>query len=105
LSGIVYSRSVRVAGNEIDEAITQYLKRKYNLLIGERTAEMIKITIGSAFPLDEPISMEIKGRNLVEGIPKTITIHDTEIREAIEECVATIVNAIQIGRASCRERV
>src|ERR1700710_768952 len=84
LSGIVYSRSVRVAGNEIDEAITQYLKRKYNLLIGERTAEMIKITIGSAFPLDEPISMEIKGRNLVEGIPKTITIHDTEIREAIE---------------------
>ena len=97
LSGIVYSRSVRVAGNEIDEAITQYLKRKYNLLIGERTAEMIKITIGSAFPLDEPLSMEIKGRNLVEGIPKTITIHDTEIRESIEECVATIVNAIRVA--------
>jgi rod shape-determining protein MreB and related proteins len=97
LSGIVYSRSVRVAGNEIDEAITQYLKRKYNLLIGERTAEMIKITIGSAYPLDTPISMEIKGRNLVEGIPKTLTIWDTEIREAIEECVATIVNAIRVA--------
>ena len=97
LSGIVYSRSVRVAGNEIDEAITQYLKRKYNLLIGERTAEMIKITIGSAYPLDTPISMEIKGRNLVEGIPKTLTIWDTEIRESIEECVATIVNAIRVA--------
>jgi rod shape-determining protein MreB len=97
LSGIVYSRSVRVAGNEIDEAITQYLKRKYNLLIGERTAEMIKMTIGSAYPLEKPLAMEIKGRNLVEGIPKTITIHDTEIREAIEECVATIVNAIRVA--------
>jgi rod shape-determining protein MreB and related proteins len=97
LSGIVYSRSVRVAGNEIDEAITQYLKRKYNLLIGERTAEMIKITIGSAYPLDTPISMEVKGRNLVEGIPKTLTIWDTEIREAIEECVATVVNAIRVA--------
>jgi rod shape-determining protein MreB and related proteins len=97
LSGIVYSRSVRVAGNEIDEAITQYLKRRYNLLIGERTAEMIKIQIGSAYKLDTPLTMEIKGRNLVEGIPKTITINDTEIREAIEECIATIVNAIRVA--------
>ena len=87
----------RVAGNEMDDAIMQYLKRKYNLLIGERTAEQIKMRIGSAFPLDKPISMEIKGRNLVEGIPKTLTIWDTEIREAIEECVATIVNAIRVA--------
>jgi rod shape-determining protein MreB len=97
LSGIVYSRSVRVAGNEIDEAITQYLKRKYNLLIGERTAEQIKMTVGSAYPLDTPITMEIKGRNLIEGVPKTITIDDTEIREAIGECVATILNAIRVA--------
>ncbi|MEP7362961.1 MAG: rod shape-determining protein [Acidobacteriota bacterium] len=97
LSGIVYSRSVRVAGNEIDEAITQYLKRKYNLLIGERTAEQIKMTIGSAHPLDKPITMEIKGRNLIEGVPRTITIDDSEIREAIGECVATILNAIRVA--------
>ncbi|HUQ90420.1 MAG TPA: rod shape-determining protein, partial [Bryobacteraceae bacterium] len=97
LSGIVYSRSVRVAGNEMDDAIMQYLKRKYNLLIGERTAEQIKITIGSAFPLDRPITMEIKGRNLIEGVPKTITIEDSEIREALSECVATIMNAIRVA--------
>ena len=81
LSGIVYSRSVRMAGNQMDEAITNYLKRKYNLLIGERTAEQIKIEIGSAYPLDKPLTMEIKGRNLIEGVPKTITIDDSEIRE------------------------
>jgi len=97
LSGIVYARSVRVAGNEIDEAITQYLKRKYNLLIGERTAEQIKITVGSAHPLDKPLTMEIKGRNLIEGVPRTITIDDSEIREAIGECVATILNAIRVA--------
>jgi rod shape-determining protein MreB len=83
LSGIVYSRSVRMAGNQMDEAITNYLKRKYNLLIGERTAEHIKIEIGSAYPLDKPLTMEIKGRNLIEGVPKTITIDDSEIREAL----------------------
>ncbi len=77
LSGIVYSRSVRVAGNEMDDAIMQYLKRKYNLLIGERTAEAIKMEIGSAYPLDKPLTMEIKGRNLIEGVPKTITIDDS----------------------------
>jgi rod shape-determining protein MreB len=97
LSGIVYARSVRVAGNEMDDAIMQYLKRKYNLLIGERTAEQIKITVGSAFPLDKPITMEIKGRNLIEGVPKTITIDDSEIRDALGECVATIVNAIRVA--------
>ena len=97
LSGIVYSRSVRVAGNEMDDAIMQYLKRKYNLLIGERTAEAVKIQIGSAYPLDRPITMEIKGRNLIEGVPKTLTIDDSEIREALGECVATIMNAIRVA--------
>jgi len=97
LSGIVYSRSVRVAGNEMDEAIMQYLKRKYNLLVGERTAEQIKIQIGSGYPLEKPLTMEIKGRNLIEGVPKTITVDDSEIREALSECVATIMNAIRVA--------
>ncbi len=97
LSGIVYSRSVRVAGNEMDDAIMQYLKRKYNLLIGERTAEQIKIQIGSAFKLDKPLTMEVKGRNLIEGIPKTVPIGDDEIREALTEPVATIMNAIRVA--------
>src|SRR3569832_445421 len=97
LAGIVYSRSVRVAGNEMDDAVMQYLKRKYNLLIGERTAEAIKIEVGSAFPLDKPLTMEIKGRNLIEGVPRTISIDDSEIREALSECVATIVNAIRVA--------
>src|SRR6266513_2987447 len=97
LSGIVYSRSVRVAGNEMDEAVMNYLKRKYNLLIGERTAEQIKIEIGAAFPLDKPLTMEIKGRNLIEGVPKTITVDDSEIREALSECVSTIMNAIRVA--------
>ncbi len=97
LSGIVYSRSVRMAGNQMDEAIMNYLKRKYNLLIGERTAEQIKIDIGSAYPLDKPLTMEIKGRNLIEGVPKTITIDDSEIREALTECISTILNAIRVA--------
>ncbi len=97
LSGIVYGRSVRVAGNEMDEAITAYLKRKYNLLVGERTAEQIKIEIGSAYPLDKPLTMEIKGRHLLEGIPKTITVDDSELRDALSECVATIINAIRVA--------
>src|SRR3977135_1480076 len=85
LSGIVYSRSVRVAGNAMDDAVMQYLKRKYNLLIGETTAEKVKMQIGSAFPLDKPLSMEIKGRNLIEGVPRTISINDAEIRESLSE--------------------
>jgi rod shape-determining protein MreB len=97
LSGIVYSRSVRMAGNQMDEAIMNYLKRKYNLLIGERTAETIKIEIGSAYPLDKTLTMEIKGRNLIEGVPKTITIDDSEIREALSECISTIMNAIRVA--------
>ena len=94
LAGIVYSRSVRVAGNEMDEAIIAYIKKKYNLLIGERTAEQIKIELGSAFAMDEEISMEIKGRNLMEGVPKTIVITDAEIREALSDTVAIIVNTV-----------
>jgi rod shape-determining protein MreB and related proteins len=97
LSGIVYSRSVRMAGNQMDEAIMNYLKRKYNMLIGERTAEQIKIEIGSAYPLDKPMTMEIKGRNLIEGVPKTITIDDSEVREALSECISTIMNAIRVA--------
>jgi rod shape-determining protein MreB len=97
LAGIVYSKSVRVAGNEMDEAIIQYTKKKYNLLIGERSAEQVKFEIGSAFPLDEPMTMEIKGRDLIEGIPKTLTVTDAEIREALQEPVAIIVNAIRVA--------
>jgi len=97
LAGIVYSKSVRVAGNEMDEAITQYIKKKYNLLIGERTAEAVKLEVGSAYPLDEPLTMEIKGRDLIEGIPKTLTITDAEIREALEEPISLIVNAVRVA--------
>jgi rod shape-determining protein MreB len=97
MAGIVYSKSVRVAGNEMDEAIIQYIKKKYNLLIGERTAEQVKFEVGSAFPLDEPVTMEIKGRDLIEGIPKTLTVTDAEIREALQEPVSIIVNAVRVA--------
>jgi rod shape-determining protein MreB len=97
LAGTVYSRSVRIAGNEMDLAIIQYLKRKYNLLIGERTAEIIKIEVGSAYPLKEEIKLDIKGRDLVEGVPKTLSISDEEIREALAEPVATIVEAVRMA--------
>src|SRR6187549_1083905 len=97
LAGIVYSRSVRTASNEMDEALIQYLKRKYNLLIGERTAEQIKIEIGSAHPLDEPLTMEVKGRDLVEGVPKTLTLTDEEVREALSEVVAAIVETVRVA--------
>ena len=97
MSGIVYSRSVRVAGNEMDEAITNYLKRKHNLLVGERTAEQVKIDVGSAYKLDNPLTIDIKGRDLIEGVPRTVTVDDTEIREALSECVNTIMNAIRVA--------
>ncbi|HQR45132.1 MAG TPA: rod shape-determining protein [Thermoanaerobaculia bacterium] len=97
LAGIVYSKSVRVASNEMDEAIIQYIKRKYNLLVGERTAEQIKIEIGSAYPLDEPLTMEIKGSDLVEGVPKTLTLTDAEVREALAETVGIIVDAVRVA--------
>jgi rod shape-determining protein MreB and related proteins len=97
LAGIVYSKAVRVAGNEMDEAIIQYIKKTYNLLIGERTAEAIKMEVGSAYPLDERMTMEIKGRHLIEGVPKTITISDEEIREALAETVSVIVDAVRVA--------
>jgi len=97
MSGIVYSRSLRTAGNHMDESIMNYVKRKYNLLIGERTAEQIKIEIGSASALEKPVTMEVKGRSLIEGIPKTITVDDSDIREALNECVAAVVSAIRVA--------
>lgn len=97
LAGIVYSRSIRIAGNEMDEAIINYIKKKYNLLIGERSAEQIKMEIGSAFPLDKPLKMEIKGRDLVEGIPKTILVTDEEIREALSEPLQAIIETVRVA--------
>jgi rod shape-determining protein MreB len=97
MAGTVYSRTVRIAGNEMDDAIIHYIKRKYNLLIGERTAEEIKIRIGSAFPLEEEMTMEIKGRDLVEGVPKTLLVSDEEIREALSETVSSIIEAVRVA--------
>ncbi|NTU60332.1 MAG: rod shape-determining protein, partial [Deltaproteobacteria bacterium] len=99
LAGIVYSQSVRVAGDRMDEAIVQYVKRKYNLLIGERTAEMVKMSIGTAYPDPdgENPSMEVKGRDLVAGIPKTITVRADEIRESLREPINAIVQAVRIA--------
>ena len=97
LSGIVYSRTVKVAGDEMDEAIIQYIKRKHNLLIGERTAEQIKIEIGSAFVLEKEMTMGIKGRNLIDGIPKNVQVTDVEIREALSDCITTIINALRVA--------
>ena len=97
LSGIVYAKSLRVAGNAMDEAITQYIKKKHNLLIGERTAENIKIDLGSAYPLTEPVSRSVSGRNLIEGIPKTITITDDEVREALADCTISIIDAVRVA--------
>jgi rod shape-determining protein MreB len=97
LSGIVFSRSVRVGGDKMDEAIAQFIKRKYNLLVGERTAELIKITIGSAYPADEVQTMEIKGRDLVAGVPKTVVITDEEIRDSLLEPINQIVEAVRLS--------
>jgi rod shape-determining protein MreB and related proteins len=97
LAGIVFSKSVRVGGDKIDEAILQYVKRKYNLLIGERTAEVIKTTIGTAYPQDEPESIEVKGRDLVSGIPKTLTIDSEEVRIAISEQIDTIIEVVKVA--------
>ena len=97
LAGIVYSRAVRVAGNEMDDAITQYIKKAHNLLIGERTAEQIKTQLGSAFELDESLKIEIRGRHLIEGVPKTTTVSDAEIREALADTVSVIVDAVRVA--------
>jgi rod shape-determining protein MreB and related proteins len=96
LAGIVYSKSVRVGGDKLDEAIIQYVKRKYNLLIGERTAELIKMGIGTAYPTDVAMTMEIKGRDLVAGVPRTLSITSDEIRDAIAEPVNGIVEAVKM---------
>ena len=97
LGGIVASRSVRVGGDEFDQSIIAYIKRKYNLLIGERTAEDIKIKIGSAYPTEEMenVTMDIKGRNLVDGLPKNVTIHADEVRDALADPLVTMVDAIK----------
>ncbi len=97
LSGIVYSQSVRVGGDKMDEAIVQHMKRKYNLLVGERTAEMIKCTIGTAYPTDEVMTMEVKGRDLVAGLPKTLEVNSDEIRDALQEPINAIVEAVRIA--------
>lgn len=96
LAGIVFSKSIRTAGDEMDEAIINYLKKTYNLMIGERTAEDIKVKIGSAYPLDEEMSMEVRGRDLVAGLPKMITVSSEEIREALAEPIAQIIESIRI---------
>jgi rod shape-determining protein MreB len=101
LAGIVFSRSVRVAGDELDEAIMQYMKRAYNLMIGERTAEEIKIKIGSAYPMDKETTMEVKGRDLVAGLPKTLSITSQEVREALLEPISTIVESVRVTLERC----
>ncbi len=97
LNGIVFRHSIRIAGHEMDEAIIQYLKKKYNLLIGEGSAEHVKMQIGSAYPLDKPMTMEVKGRDLKGGIPMTIVINDQELREALEGVASAIINAIRVS--------
>ncbi len=95
LGGIVTSRNLRIAGDELDESIINYIKREYNLMIGERTSEEIKITIGSAYPKAKEETMEIRGRDLMTGLPKTLKISSTEIMEAMKECIASIIDAIK----------
>ena len=96
LGGLVYSKSIRIAGDEMDEAVTEYLRKTYNLLIGERTAEEIKIRIGSAYPLEEELTMDVRGRDLIAGLPKTITITSEEVREALQIPVQAIVDASKV---------
>ena len=96
LGGIVTAKSVRVGGDEFDASIIDYIKKKYNLLIGERTAENIKIQIGSAYPLEEEVTMDVKGRNLLNGLPQNITIASDEIREALKEPVSRVLDAIRV---------
>jgi rod shape-determining protein MreB len=97
MNGIVYSKGVRVGGDVMDECIVSYVKRKYNLLIGEQTAEDIKIRLGSAYPMEEKRTMEVKGRDLVAGVPKTLVISDDEIREALSEPIGTIIETVRMA--------
>lgn len=101
LGGIVTARSIRVAGDEMDEAVTQYIKRQYNLMIGERTAEQLKMEIGSALPFDRPEKIEIRGRDLVSGLPKTLAITSDEITEALADTVNAIVDAVKVTLEKC----
>jgi rod shape-determining protein MreB len=94
LAGVVYGKSVRIAGNELDEAIILHARKAHNLLIGERTAEAIKMEIGSAYPLDKRLTMEVKGRHLGEGKPKTVTMDDEEVRKALAEPIRSIIQAV-----------
>jgi rod shape-determining protein MreB len=96
LGGIVTSQSVRVGGDELDDAILQYIKKEYSVALGERTAEEVKITLGSAWPLEEELTAEIRGRDLVTGLPKTILTSTSEIREALEEPVSSVVDAVKV---------
>jgi rod shape-determining protein MreB and related proteins len=95
MAGIVYSRTVRIAGNEMDEAIVQFIKKRFNLAIGDRTAEEVKIRLGSAYPLDKEESMEVKGRDLFDGLPKPLVVSSEEIREALSEPVGVIIEAVK----------
>ena len=96
LDGIVVSRSIRIAGDEMDQAIIEHLRKAYNLMIGERTAEEVKIRIGSAYPLDEELTMEVRGRDMVTGLPKTVTVTSEEVREALSEPIRAIVEAARL---------
>ena len=102
LAGIVYSKSVRTGGDAMDECIVRYMQRVYNLMIGERTAEEIKITIGSAYPLAKEKTMEVKGRDLVAGLPKTLKVTSEEIREALQEPISSIVDTVRIALEKCQ---
>jgi rod shape-determining protein MreB len=101
LAGVVYTKSIRVGGDEIDSAIVNYMKRAYNLMIGERTSEEIKIRVGSAFPLDEELTIEVRGRDSVAGLPKSINISSQEIREALNETMASIVELVRSALERC----
>ena len=97
LAGVVFSKSIRIGGDEMNEAIVEYLKKTYNLMIGERTSEDIKIKIGSAYPMEEEMSLEVKGRDLVAGLPKTVTITSEEVREALQEPLRAILEVTKIS--------
>lgn len=101
LAGVVYTKSIRVGGDEMDSDIVNYMKRAYNLIIGERTAEEIKISIGSAAALEEEVSMEVRGRDSVAGLPKTITIASTEIRDALKDTIIAVVDLVRSALERC----
>ena len=97
LAGVVFSKSIRIGGDEMDEAVIEYLKKTYNLMIGERSAEELKIKIGSAYPLEEEMTMEVRGRDLISGLPKTVTVTSEEIREALQEPLRAILEITKMS--------